>query len=212
MFRTFVAAGLAVLALDTAQAESLWDATKSAADSAVSVVGNTVEDVGDAVSGDDESPATLRAKLDQAARSAIEQLTSQSAKAQERYERSYGYAVFDTRKLSILITTGFGSGVAVDKESSKRTYMKMATGGVNVGYGLQEYQVVFLFPDRSTFRDFVENGWSGGADASAGADQYTADSALQLENGVSVYKLDEKGVVLSATLTGTKYWRDADLN
>jgi len=43
--------------------------------------------------------------------------------------------------MSFMITTGFGAGVAVDKASGKRIYMKMITGGVNLGAGAGMYQV-----------------------------------------------------------------------
>jgi len=203
---------LLFLAATSVQAASLWEKTKDAAGSAVDVVGDTAKSVGSAISGDEEDPAQLRAKIDQSEMESIRKLTAQSATAKERFERSVAHAVFDTRKLSLLITTGFGSGVAVDKAAGERTYMKMATGGVNLGYGIQSFRVVFLFPDQATFTDFVENGWTADAEATAAANQDAEDAALRLKNGVSVYKLDEKGVVLSATLSGTRYWKDDDLN
>lgn len=191
---------------------SLLDDIGEAAGAAVSVVGDTVENAGSAISADDESPALLREKIDQSAAEAIERLKRESTGARERYEHSRAYAVFDTRKFSLMITTGLGSGVAIDKESGKRVYMKMATGGVNLGYGLQSFQVVFLFPDHGSFTDFIENGWSADASATAAANENTAGAGLQLENGVTVYTLNEKGIALSATLTGTKYWKDDELN
>jgi lipid-binding SYLF domain-containing protein len=212
MLRTISLSILLVLAATSVQAASLWDKTKAATGSAVDVVGDTAKSVGSAISGDEEDPAALRAKIDQSAAEAISRLSAQNATAKERYEGSVAYAVFDTRKLSLLITTGFGSGVAVDRESGERIYMKMATGGLNLGYGVQSFQVVFLFPDRATFTDFVENGWTADAEASAAANQDSEDAAMRLKNGVSVYKLNEKGLVLSATLSGTKYWKDDDLN
>jgi len=203
---------LPLMMIPAAQGGSLWDKTKAAAGSAVEVVGDTAKSVGSAISGDEEDPSVLRAKIDQSAAAAIERLTAHSTLAKERYDRSAAYAVFDTRKLSLLITTGFGSGVAVDKETARRVYMRMATGGLNLGYGAQSFKVVFLFPDRESFTDFVDSGWTADAEATAAANEDAGDAALRLKNGVSVYKLGEKGVVLSATLTGTKYWKDDDLN
>jgi len=212
MFRAVWIPTLLLLSVPPVQASSLWDKTRAAAGSAVDVVGDTAKSVGSAISGDETDPAKLRSKLDRAADRAIAQLTALDSRAKERYDRSVAYAVFDTRKLSLLITTGFGSGVAVDKESGDRTYMKMATGGVNIGYGVQAFQVVFLFPDHASFNDFVTNGWAADAEAAAAANEDSADTAMRLENGTSVYKLNEKGVVLSATLSGTKYWKDDELN
>ncbi|MDG2304565.1 MAG: hypothetical protein P8R42_07885 [Candidatus Binatia bacterium] len=66
-------------------------------------------------------------------------------KVKRLYEDSFGYAVFDSRKTSFMIGTAFGAGVAVERAAGTRTYMQMATGGINVGMGAQWYQVVFLF-------------------------------------------------------------------
>lgn len=74
------------------------------------------------------------------------------------------------------------------------------------------YQVVFLFPDQASFRDFVDNGWAADAEATAAANADSLDTAMRLQNGVYVYKLDEKGAALSVTLAGTKYWKDDALN
>ena len=193
-------------------AESLWDKTKSVASGAVEAVEETASTVGDAVSGEEVTPAQARAKIDSNAKSALSRLFRESSAAKEQYERAAGYAVFDTRKFSFLITTGVGSGVAVDKASNKRTYMKMATGGLNIGGGVKFYQVVFLFPDKATLNDFVANGWSADTDAAAESGKEGADLGLQLKNGIIVHNLSDKGLVLAASVTGTKYWKDDELN
>lgn len=174
------------LAPIAAQAESLWDKTKSAASGAVDAVEATAETVGDAVSGEEVTPDQARTTIDSNAENALSRLFKASSAAKKQFDASAGYAVFDTRKFSFPVTTGTGSGVAVKKASGKRTYMKMATGGLNIGGGVKFYQVVFLFPDKATLNDFVENGWS-------------ADN-------------DVGPLVLAASLTGTKYWKDGDLN
>lgn len=202
-----------VLVLATpALGESLWDKTKSAAGSAVEIVGETAQDVGKKIKGEEEPVTETRAKINNASEHALERLFRDVPSSRDRYEQAFGYAVFDTRKMSLMITTGFGSGVAVARESGERTYMKMATGGLNLGYGAQYLQIVFLFPDEATFSEFVETGWSAGAEADAVAGQDATDAALRLENGTTVYELNEKGAVLSVTLTGTKYWKDDELN
>jgi len=211
--RVTLALGVLVLAISgSAFGSSLWDKTKEVAGSAAEIVGETATDVGKAVQGEKDSPEQTRAKIDTAEANALARLFREVPEAQARFDSSTAYAVFDTRKMSLLITTGFGSGVAVDKGSGARTYMKMATGGLNLGYGAQFYQVVFLFPDDRTFKEFVNKGWSADAEADAVAGKDSGSAALRLENGVSVYELNDKGVMLSATLSGTKYWKDDDLN
>ena len=111
-----------------------------------------------------------------------------------------------------MVTTGMGSGVAVNRENGDSTYMKMGLGGLNVGYGAQFYQVVFLFPSYASLMHFIDSGWDVGAEADAVGGKDSEGIALRLPDGTLVYELNEKGVMLSGALTGTKYWKWDELN
>lgn len=151
-------------------------------------------------------------EIDLLAANTLEQLFQKSDSAKELFEKAYGYAVFDNLKLAFGVSGGAGSGVAVEKESGKRTYMKMGTGGIGFGLGGQKYQVVFLFQNTQTFQDFVEKGWK--ADAGANAALVTEGVSLQagFVNGLAVYQLTDKGLMLNADISGSKYWKDDKLN
>ena len=86
-----------------------------------------------------------RDKLDQMADATLDRLFEESPGAKDLYNKSYGYAVFDNRKTTILITTGGGKGIAVERNTGNKAYMRMASAGLSVGIGLTFYQVVFLF-------------------------------------------------------------------
>ena len=90
--------------------------------------------------------------------------------------------------------------------------MKMATGGVNVGLGGQFFQLVFLFETQAKFRKFVDEGFEAGTQASAVAGTKSEELGVRFVDGVAVFQLTEKGLMVSADLTGTKYWKDGDLN
>ena len=49
-------------------------------------------------------------------------------------------------------------------------------------------------------------------DAEDEAEAGSAETAIGLNEGVSVYQLTDKGLALQVTLQGTKYWKDDDLN
>ncbi len=89
--------------------------------------------------------------------------------------------------------------------------MKMASAGVNVGIGAEWYQVIFLLTEH-TFRDFIDNGWDAGAGGSAVVWDDGATLQGTFKNGLAVFQLNDKGLMLAADLTGTKYWKDGDLN
>lgn len=153
-----------------------------------------------------------REKIDLMAKETLDQLFEANAGAKQLFDKTYGYAVFDNLKLSFVVAGGGGSGVAVEKESGKRIYMNMGTGGLSVGLGGQKYQVVFFFESPKVFDDFVDKGWS--ADASANAVALDAGANLQAKfvNGVAVYQITDKGLMLQADISGTKYWKNDKLN
>jgi lipid-binding SYLF domain-containing protein len=188
------------------------DKSKEMGSTAVDIVDDTATSAGEAISGEKESPETARAEIDQMESRTLQRLFAESPDARERFETAPAYAVFDSRKMSFLITTAFGSGVAVNRESGERVYMKMAEGGVNYGAGAQLYQVIFLFPTIGSYEEFINKGWDAGAGADAVAGKDDENLGLRLPDGTSVYKLNEKGIALSATLTGTKYWKWDELN
>ena len=195
-----------------------WDKLKGAA----SKTGDAVKDGASAVGGaatdtyDDvttkKTAGETRAALDSTASATLDRLFREKSGARGLYDQAYGYAVFDTRKMSILITTGFGGGVAVEKASGARTYMKMATGGVNLGVGGEIFQLVFLFEDQASFRRFVDNGWEAGSEANATLGEASAAATPRWVEGMAVYQLTEAGVMLAVSFTGTKYWKDKELN
>ncbi len=159
-----------------------------------------------------DKAAERRGKIDEAATEALNVLFSKNAKAERLFDKAVGYAVFDNLKLSLFISGGGGSGVAVDRSNGARTYMRMGTAGLNVGLGGQKYQVIFLFQDRETFTDFVDNGWQADAQANAVAGRAGANAATTFENGMAVFQITEAGLMLQADIAGTRYWKSKKLN
>jgi lipid-binding SYLF domain-containing protein len=90
--------------------------------------------------------------------------------------------------------------------------MKMGTGGVGLGLGANTYQLVFLFQDSTTFSNFVNKGWQADAGATAAAGKSAADAKTDFANGLAIYQMTEKGLMLDADIAGTKYWKNKKLN
>ena len=137
----------------------------------------------------------------------LERLFAESARAERLYESAYGYATFSIIKVSLGVTGGGGQGIAVNKATGDRTYMRMGTGGLNFGAGGQLYQLVFLFEDEKSFEDFVNEGWEAGASANAVAGTLGANAGTSFINGIAVYQLTEAGLMLQLDISGTKYWQ-----
>jgi lipid-binding SYLF domain-containing protein len=147
----------------------------------------------------------------------LTKLYKEEADVKGQIAKAEGYAVFSNVGVNLIFfSAGGGSGVVHDNKSGKDTYMNMGTAGVGLGLGVKDFRAVFVFHERKAMDNFVDNGWdfSGQADAAAkstdkGGEGSAAGSVL---NGVSVYQLTETGLVLQATLQGTKYWKSDKLN
>jgi lipid-binding SYLF domain-containing protein len=152
------------------------------------------------------------AKIDEMAEETLEELFAENAKAKELYAGSFGWAAFDNLKIALGFSGGGGNGVAVNRQTGERTYMKMGTGGIGLGAGVNKYQVIFLIEDSQTFDNFVNEGWQADAGATAAAGKSAAEVKTDFVNGLAIYQLTEKGLILNADLAGTKYWKNKKLN
>jgi len=153
-----------------------------------------------------------RAKIDETAKESLDEVFKGSEGAKELFDNSYGWAGFDNLKIAWGFSGGGGNGVAVNKKSGARTYMKMGTVGVGLGLGAQKYQVIFLFQDEKTFRNFVDKGWQADATAQATAGTAGAGGQTGFVNGIAIYQITDKGLMASADIAGTKYWKNKKLN
>lgn len=187
-------------------AESVGDTVSSTAQGIGKAVGSTAE----RLSGNVDVPA---ARAENAmADSSLKRLFKLKPAAKSLFERSYGYAVFDSRKTSFIMTIGRGAGVAVEKSSGKRTYMQMAGAGANVGAGIKFFQHIIFFENHDSFRRFVDKGWEAGTSGNLALGENAAAAEARFIDGMALYQLSDTGVMLSADITGSKYWEDSLLN
>lgn len=129
---------------------------------------------------------------------------------------SPGYAVFNNKNVNVLIASfGGGYGIVRDNKTGRDTYMKMGEVGIGLGMGIKDFRAVFVFHSPEVMRKFIESGWEFGGHADAAAKTGTTGAAVSgevLVDGITVYQITEHGLALQATLKGTKYFKDSDLN
>jgi lipid-binding SYLF domain-containing protein len=145
----------------------------------------------------------------------LARLLAENDQAAAMFEKSAGYAAFDMRQVTIFpVSGGYGRGVAVSHDGSERTYMEMGTGGMGAAFGIGGFasQFVIMFETPIDFDRFVTNGYDAAADAGMMAGEDRASETVQFSEGRSTFVLGKTGWRVNANLTGTKYWRDADLN
>ena len=164
-----------------------------------------------------DSPDKKRDKSRKMAAKTLKDLYKIQPKAQEEIQKSAGYAVFNNMGTNLLLlSTARGSGIALNTKTKQETFMKMISAGAGLGLGVKDYRVIFVFETDEALKQFLDSGWSGSAQADAAAkagDKGGAESgALEVAPDVWVYQITKNGLALQATLQGTKYYKDDDLN
>ena len=147
----------------------------------------------------------------------LERLYREAPETKDKIRKAVGYGTFSNANVNLIfVSAGGGYGSVVDNSTGKRTYMKMALGGVGLGLGAKDYRVVLIFRDKVTLNKFLESGWDFGAHADAAAKAGETGGELSGEgdiiSGIEVFSMTETGLALQATVAGTKYWKDDKLN
>lgn len=147
----------------------------------------------------------------------LQLLYKYAPEAREMVLRSYGYATFSNVGVNLLLFSAEGGkGMAHNNRTGVNTYMNMASGGVGFGLGVKDFRAVFLFENKKAYDTFVNSGWEANAQADAAAKYEESGGAINAAEtvapGIRLYKMTQNGLALQATIQGTKYWKDKELN
>ncbi|MGE4419366.1 MAG: hypothetical protein AB7D38_05980 [Sulfurimonas sp.] len=147
----------------------------------------------------------------------LQLLYKYAPEAKKIVQRSYGYATFSNVGVNLVVFSAEGGkGVAHNNKTGRNTYMNMASGGVGLGLGVKDFRAVFLFENQKVYNTFVNSGWEANAQADAAAKYEQSggslNAAITVAPGIRLYKMTQNGLALQATIQGTKYWKDEELN
>jgi lipid-binding SYLF domain-containing protein len=163
----------------------------------------------------DEQRAATRKMRDEV----LAEIYKENPVVKDKVKKAAGYAVFSNVGINLVLASfAGGHGIVVRHGTFKdaETFMKMGSAGLGLGLGVKDFRALFIFHDKAKLEAFIEKGWdfSGQADAAAKSDDKggALAEAGTLLKGVEVYQMTKNGFALQATLQGTKYWRDKDLN
>jgi lipid-binding SYLF domain-containing protein len=164
-----------------------------------------------------DSPDEKRDKTRKMRDQTLQDLYKLQPSSQGAIQTSAGYAVFSNIGTNLLlVSTARGAGIAVNPKTKQETFMKMVSAGAGLGVGVKDYRVVFVFENNDALKNFIDSGWSGSGQVDAAAKTSKSggaySGATMIEPGVWVYQITKKGLALQATLQGTKYYKDDDLN
>jgi len=170
----------------------------------------------------------------------LKDMIAQRSELEAKIKKAAGYGTFSTVNVNLLLlASNNGYGIVVDNKSKKETFMRVASLGGGLGAGIRDMRALFIFNDAKAMERFVEQGWQFGGQADATAK--SGQKGLAVGEGVQVnpdtkqpgasvgrtaglgevvpvaapieiYQVTEAGIALQATVSGTKYWKDADLN
>ncbi len=146
----------------------------------------------------------------------LTQLFAKKPDTRSQINSAPGYAVFSNANINLIfMAAGTGYGVVKKKGASGYTYMNMAEGGIGLGLGVKDYRIVMVFHTPAAMNSFINNGWTFGGNADASAKAANKGASIEGEayyEDVTVYTFTESGLALQATIKGTKFWKDNELN
>ena len=158
-----------------------------------------------------------RKEFDKVGQEVLAKLYKAQPSAKAAVQGAAGYAAFKNIGTKIFVAGGgSGKGVATDNKTGKKYYMRMGELQAGLGIGIKKFFVVFVFETPAALDAFVNQGWEFGAQTTAaattGSEGGALAGALSVSPGVWMYQITDKGLALEATVKGTKYWKDGDLN
>lgn len=162
---------------------------------------------------------TQRAEIREMRDKVLTDLYKIKPELKSRISKAKGYAVFTNVGVNIVFASfAGGHGIVVKNGLIKdsETFMKMGSAGIGLGLGVKDFRAVFVFITKDALDAFVDKGWdfSGQADAAAKSDRKgdAISGSGSAMPGTEIYQITKNGLALQATLQGTKYWKDKELN
>lgn len=162
------------------------------------------------------TPDERRAAIQEMRLNVLDELYAHKPDTRAQIGSAAGYAVFTNANINVILASfGGGVGVVHDNESGQDTYMRMGELGIGLGAGVKDFRAVFVFHSPEALNRFLDVGLSVGGQADAAAkagDLGAAVSGGAMVDNVTVYQMTRSGLALQATVSGTRYWKDGELN
>ena len=155
------------------------------------------------------SPDEQRAKLDEMSEQVLERMYEKYPGSKAAVKNAYGYCTISSSSVKL----GFwgddhGRGLAYNKKTDKKIYMKMKEVSVGLNFGAKEYDLLFIIQNEKAWERFISGNIKFGSEVSAqasdGVKGDTFANATIVANGVWVYQLDKKGLAVEFSLKGAR--------
>jgi lipid-binding SYLF domain-containing protein len=179
-----------------------------------------LQGVENALSGgppNEEKIIQAREQVREMSQDALSSLYEIAPKTRRVIDNAAGYAVFSTFGIKVFFAGGTtGKGMVVNQRTRRQTFMKMVQLQGGLGFGVNQNRLIFVFTNEPALRNFINQGWEfgGQANLSAMASGQGAQfsGAAAVSPGVYLYQLTNTGLSATITVSGTKYFKDPDMN
>ena len=163
-----------------------------------------------------KSPAEKRAAVLEMRQEVLTEFFEKKPDVRNQVATEPGYAVFSNANINLLIASiGGGYGVVHNNQTRQDTFMNMGELGLGFGAGVKDFRALLVFHSSEALNYFINKGWTLGAQADATAkasDKGGEVNAEAIVNNVSIYQLTKSGLAVQATVKGTKFWKNKELN
>jgi lipid-binding SYLF domain-containing protein len=158
-----------------------------------------------------------RYRVREVGRDTLATLYETQPSARHAIEHSAGYGVFSIFGIKIFFAGGnTGKGFVHNNWTERYTYMRMVQVQGGLGLGVSKDRIIWVFETQKALKDFVNSGWEFGGKAQLAAMVQDTGGmfagAVTVAPGVHLYQLTETGLAAELTVSGTKYFKDNDLN
>jgi lipid-binding SYLF domain-containing protein len=152
--------------------------------------------------------STVRAEeedLQAEAKQAIASFQQADSSLKPFFETSAGYVVFPSvAKGGLVVGGAHGTGILYEKGNAiGKAKLTQASFGAQAGG--QSFGEVIFFETSHALEDFKSGKFEMGADVSAVAAAEGASKSVKYKNGVMVFALPKKGLMVQASVGGQKF-------
>ncbi len=156
-----------------------------------------------------KSPDEIRAKLDDMSTQVLERMYEKYPSSKKAVEDSYAYCTISASG----VKWGFygddhGRGVAVNKQTNERIYVKMKEVSLGLNFGAKEYDLLFVIENEESWKRFISGNIKFGSEVSAQASDGVSGGSFAdakiIAKGVWVYQLDKKGLAVELSFKGAR--------
>jgi lipid-binding SYLF domain-containing protein len=139
------------------------------------------------------------------AQETISHFQSVDPSLKQQFDSSAGYVVFPSVAKGGLVVGGArGTGVLYDKGKAIGE-AKLTQASIGAQAGGQSFSEVIFFETTHALEDFKSGKFEMGADVSAVAASDGAAKSAKYKNGVMVFALPKKGLMVQASVGGQKF-------